>query len=80
MTYKKLAEIIEAIKKAGKAALPRKKIHVGTSIDPGPEFAKSSFKYQRHNEVCRGGGQGNCKFICAYENLKGDSWHSLCLL
>lgn len=75
MTYKKLAEIVDAIKRVGKAALPQKKIRVGTTIDPGPEFAKSSFKYQRHNEVCRGGGQGNCKFICAYDSLKGDSWH-----
>ena len=45
MTYAILKKIVQTIKQPGKAMFPGKDIHVGTTFDPGPEFAKSSFKY-----------------------------------
>ncbi|HBE01182.1 MAG TPA: hypothetical protein DC049_01720, partial [Spirochaetia bacterium] len=72
ITYKTLRSIIECLKKTGKK-ITGKPIRVGETFDPGPEFAKSSFKYERHNEVCRGGTMGDKSFICCYADLNGDN-------
>lgn len=50
-------------------------IRLGTTFDPGPEFAKSSFKYQRHNEVCLARTLGDAEigsFVCCYAEIDGD--------
>lgn len=73
MTYTILKKIVMAFKDAGAKILPGKKIMVGTTIDVGPEFAKSDFKYNRHNEICKGNGIGEATVICAYEKLNGDN-------
>lgn len=75
MTYGILKEIVETIKKIGSVMLCEKKIRVGTTFDPGPEFAKSSFKYERHNEICTGGDIGFRSMVCSYTKLNGDSTH-----
>lgn len=76
MTYAILKTIVSEIKKAGKDILGDNiKIRVGTTFDPGPEFAKSSFKYERHNELCSGYASSGSVMICAYEKMKGDSFH-----
>lgn len=49
--YHFLKDLVSIIKNAGKEYL-KKDILVGATFDPGPEFAKSSFKYERHPEVC----------------------------
>ncbi|OGV49818.1 MAG: hypothetical protein A2017_01025 [Lentisphaerae bacterium GWF2_44_16] len=51
--YRFLKDLIKIIKETGKEYL-KKEILLGATFDPGPEFAKSSFKYQRHPEVCTG--------------------------
>ena len=73
MTYSVLETIVSRIKIIGKEIFPDKNIQVGTTIDPGPEFTLSDFKYNRHNEICTGGDLGKNSFICAYTKLKGDS-------
>ncbi len=40
--------LIQIIKEEGRA-VTAKPVRVGETFDPGPEFAKSSFKYERHN-------------------------------
>ncbi len=70
-TYRDLKTIVETIKKVG-TALTGKPIHVGTTFDPGPEFAVSSFKYERHNEICEGGSMGKKSMVCCYGVLNGD--------
>ena len=53
-----------------------RKIRLGTTFDPGPEFAKSSFKYKRHPEICLtdSTGDGELKsFVCCYAELDADS-------
>lgn len=52
MTYSVLETIVSRIKIIGKEIFPDKNIQVGTTIDPGPEFTLSDFKYNRHNEIC----------------------------
>ena len=76
MTYQILKEIICALKDAGKKVLGEdKQILVGETVDPGPEFAVSDFKYNRHNEICLGQDMGKGTMICAHARLKGDNVH-----
>ncbi len=72
MTYRILKTIIAAIKRVGKEMLG-KDIRVGETFDPGPEFAKSDFKYNRHNEICTGADMGNTSMVCSYTRLHADS-------
>ena len=71
MTYRILKNIVSELKQIGKEMLPQKTIRVGTTFDPGPEFAVSDFKYKRHNEVCRGTADV-FHMICAHDVLNGD--------
>lgn len=53
MHYSDLARIISAVKRIGKE-LTGFDISVGETFDPGPEFAYSEFKFERHPELNRG--------------------------
>ncbi len=73
MTYRILKEIVTELKATGKRILGEDKtILVGETVDPGPEFAISDFKYNRHNEICLGNDMGKGTMICAHAKLKGD--------
>lgn len=73
-TYAMLKKIIDTVKYTGSQILDGKEILVGTTVDPGPEFAYSEFKYERHTEL-----SGNTKsargFISVLSRLKGDNIH-----
>ena len=73
MTYRILAKIVKTLKEVGDEIFPDKKILIGTTFDPGPEFAKSDFKYERHPEICLGGDMGKGSMVCAYSTLHADS-------
>lgn len=73
MTYQILKNIIKTIKLVGTEVTGGKKITVGATFDPGPEFAKSSFKYERHNEICLGNAMGAATMVCCYGVLNSDS-------
>ena len=51
MTYGLLKKIVSTLKEEGKKAFPNTIIRVGETIDIGPEFAISDFKYKRHREI-----------------------------
>lgn len=75
MTYGTLQRIIAALKKAGREVLGSRKIRVGETFDPGPEFAKSHFKYEKHPEICAEfdyKSQNDLSFVCAYHTLHAD--------
>ncbi len=72
MTYGILKRIVATLRRVGGEILEGKPIRVGTTFDPGPEFAKSDFKYRRHNEICRGNTIGVKSFVCSYATLHGD--------
>lgn len=71
MHYKDLKNIIATLKKVGKE-ITGKDIEVGETFDPGPEFALSDFKYNRHNEICEGASMGAKSMVCCYYSLNGD--------
>ena len=75
MTYGVLKKIVAALHRAGKEVLGEdKNILVGETFDVGPEFAKSSFKYERHNEICMSYNvlTGANSFVCCYATLHAD--------
>ncbi len=51
-------------------------IRLGATFDPGPEFAKSPFKYKNHQEICLADTLGQDSelksFVCCYATLKAD--------
>ncbi len=65
ISYRKLKEIILELKRVGNK-LTGKDITVIETFDPGPEFAKSEFKYVRHPEICKGDNMGANQWLhCA---------------
>lgn len=70
-TYGWLKQLVAVLKGIG-ADITGRPIRVGATFDPGPEFARSSFKYERHREVCLGNTMGKASMICCYARLKGD--------
>jgi len=71
-TYGDYKRIIKTIKQIGEK-VTGKVVRVGATFDPGPEFAKSDFKYNRHNEICIGESMGVSSMVCCYGILKGDN-------
>jgi len=73
LTYSDLAQVVGALKSTGRELLG-KPVSVGATFDPGPEFAKSSFKYERHSEICltHSMGHGQKPFVVCYARLKAD--------
>lgn len=72
LTYRTYAAVIAALKRIG-GELTGKPVAVGATFDPGPEFAKSRFKYEWHPEVCLGASMGEATMVCCYAHLKGDT-------
>jgi hypothetical protein len=71
ITYGLLRTIVHKIKEIGTQKLS-KPIRVGATFDPGPEFARSSFKYNRHPEISCGNTMGERSFVCAHTTLNAD--------
>jgi hypothetical protein len=53
ITYGTLKEIVQTFKSVGRS-MTGKPVTVGATFDPGPEFARSPFKYERHREILKG--------------------------
>lgn len=72
ITYATLKRIAATLKDVGRQVLD-KPVTVGATFDPGPEFAKSPFKYERHREICMGSAFGHKVWVCSYATLNADS-------
>jgi len=70
-TYGDIKRIVSMIKSVG-ARMTGKRILVGETFDPGPEFAFSSFKYERHPEICLA-TMADFSFVGCYAKLNADS-------
>ncbi|WP_187260674.1 hypothetical protein [Pontibacter beigongshangensis] len=70
-TYQDLKFIVQTLKETGEA-LTGKPIRIGATFDPGPEFAKSDFKYKKHPEILEGSAMGHKSFVFSYATLKAD--------
>jgi len=71
-TYGDLKFIIQALKEEGKK-VTGKPIRIGETFDPGPEFAKSDFKYKKHREILGGSAMGHNTMVSCYSVLNADS-------
>ena len=70
-TYGDLKRVVETLRRVGQR-VTGKPVRVGTTFDPGPEFAVSTFKYERHPEILMGDTMGKASFVCCYGVLHGD--------
>lgn len=70
-TYRWYRRFLELVREVGSQELGIP-ITLGATFDPGPEFAKSVFKYERHPEICLGGTMGHASFVTCYSTLHGD--------
>jgi hypothetical protein len=70
-TYCWFKELVADLKREGEQILERP-VKVGNTFDPGPEFAKSPFKYERHREICLGGALYGKTFLGCAAVLNGD--------
>jgi hypothetical protein len=70
-TFGDLRFIVQCLKEEGRRVTGRP-VRVGATFDPGPEFAKSPFKYEKHPEICMGATMGHKSFVCCYAVLRGD--------
>jgi hypothetical protein len=70
-SYADLRYIVNTLKKEGRR-ITGKPVRVGATFDPGPEFAKSPFKYRIHPEICMGNTMGTKTFVCCYATLNED--------
>lgn len=70
-SYADLKFIIGILRDKGEQ-ITGKKIKIGATFDPGPEFARSDFKYVRHPEILEGNAMGHKSFVSCYALLNGD--------
>lgn len=70
-TYADLKFIVQTLKEEG-AKVTGKPIRVGETFDPGPEFAKSDFKYKKHREILGGSAMGHNTMVSCYSVLNAD--------
>ncbi|WP_229238587.1 hypothetical protein [Dyadobacter sp. Leaf189] len=71
-TYDDLKFIVQTLKEEGKK-VTGKPILIGETFDPGPEFAKSDFKYKKHPEILGGSAMGHNTMVSCYSVLNADS-------
>ncbi|MFA6960813.1 MAG: hypothetical protein WC205_08700 [Opitutaceae bacterium] len=71
ISYRRFAEIIRVWREA--IAALGKKPRIGLTFDPGGEFSPSSFKYERHREICLADTMGKASFVCCYGILNSDT-------
>jgi len=71
LTYRGLACVVDTLRRVGEARTGNP-VRVGATFDPGPEFARSRFKYDWHNEICMANTMGQGTFACCYARLHAD--------
>ena len=77
VTYRDLQRIIAALRQTAKEMF-NIDIRVGETIDAGPEFVESPFKFERHPELLEGGPKSrfpkSLAFLCCYAQMKADQF------
>ncbi len=71
VTYGVLRTIVAALKQVGRE-MTGKPVTVGATFDPGGEFARSTFKFDRHAEIATGGTRGPNTWVNCTAKLKPD--------
>jgi hypothetical protein len=77
VTYADLKRIVAALRETAREMFGID-IGVGGTIDAGPEFVESEFKFERHPEILKGGPDSDfpksLKFLCCYARMAGDDY------
>jgi hypothetical protein len=77
VTYTDLKRIIKALRKTAREMFGIT-INVGATIDAGPEFVESKFKFERHPEILKGGPDSempkSLSFLCCYAGMAADDY------
>lgn len=73
-TYEILKKIIDTIRNKATRFFPHSKILIGETIDIGPEFAVSDFKYNRHIEICSEPNSAGLRFVDSTALLSADNY------
>ena len=77
VTYARLKRIVKILKATAKE-MCGVDIEVGATIDAGPEFVESKFKFERHPEILKGGPDSempkSLSFLCCYAAMAGDDY------
>lgn len=71
-SYGDLKFIVQILREVGES-VTGKPIKVGATFDPGPEFAKSDFKYKKHPEILGGNAMGKKSMVSCYSILNADN-------
>jgi hypothetical protein len=75
VTYADLVSVNHALRVAAHECLDRK-LQIGATIDPGPEFVQNPWKYETHRELIRGGPESehpeSVAFLSVGELLHAD--------
>lgn len=71
-TYGWLRRTIEILKERGEA-ITGKPVRIGTTLDNGPEFSLSAFKYQWHRELCIGSTAGSNRTVVCNAVMHADN-------
>jgi hypothetical protein len=72
VNYGNLKTIVSTLKKAGRE-MTGKPVTVGATFDPGGEFARSDFKFNRHKEIAKGSTRGPNTWVDCTAKLNADS-------
>jgi len=72
ITYGDLREIIAVLRQSGREIIG-KPVVIGATFDPGGEFARSPFKFERHAEIASGTTRGPNSWVNCAARLKADS-------
>jgi hypothetical protein len=71
VTYGTLRTIIAILRQTGQE-MTGKSVSIGATFDPGGEFARSTFKFDRHREIATGGTRGPNTWVNCTARLKAD--------
>ncbi|MEK7411856.1 MAG: hypothetical protein AAB263_00900 [Planctomycetota bacterium] len=75
VTYGDLKRIVAALKTTAKSMYGIR-VYVGATVDAGPEFVESAFKFEKHPELLEGGPKSafpkTMAFLCCYGLMKAD--------
>ncbi|HUT58023.1 MAG TPA: hypothetical protein VNA25_09265 [Phycisphaerae bacterium] len=75
LTYRHIRRIVQSLKAAAREMFGIA-LEVGETVDAGPEFVESEFKFERHPELLKGGPKSefpkSMVFLCCYAKMKAD--------
>lgn len=77
LTYRDVQRIVRLLKETAREMFG-KPLEVGETVDAGPEFVQSEWKFEKHPEILKGGPHSEMPktmaFLCCYARMNGDNY------